>query len=246
MRWSELTNLPFDPGGAFPTDRLAFLVHYQDFAAYKEHGMTAELNGALFDKGPTLDFSEYRRDTVGEAFLDAAMFDLALKTHGNAKASGQFAHGAFGTDTIITPLVGGKQGVFKATSNMELNYHTDTTTIRADLSGAQGRRNLEITLDRSHNTSVVVKDDNDVTLFKTVGGWTPAPDNQTTAQFTLSDANTTLAKVQGTRTSLDGNHEKIQYTLYSPDDLKMNLGTIEVDKKLSGGILTMDVTINGK
>ena len=132
--------------------------------------MTGEFKGSPLDAQTTNDYADFRRESVGNAFPEAAVFELALKTHGTANVHGQFVQGEFGKDTIIAPLADGKQGVFKATSTMELNYPTNTTTIYGDLRGAQGWRSVEIKMDRSHDQSVVVTAKTQRCLKRTVDG----------------------------------------------------------------------------
>ena len=65
--------------------------------------MTGEFKGSPLDAQTTNDYADFRRESVGNAFPEAAVFELALKTHGTANVHGQFVQGEFGKDTIDCP-----------------------------------------------------------------------------------------------------------------------------------------------
>ena len=152
-----------------------------------------------------------------------------------------------GVNQIIAPGDGTQQIIFNATSKVYFDDTHSTKTIDAELNGGNHyARSVEVTLTPAHSETVKVSYAEDRSIIETKGGCSPRDGQPDRCDFTVSRDQEVLALIEGSRFWLSGDHTKTHYNLFSPNKPEKQFTSVDIDRSVEDGIVTMNLAINEK
>jgi hypothetical protein len=105
---------------------------------------------------------------------------------------------------------------------------------------------VEVILTPAHSETVKVSDAQDASVIETRGGCSPRAGQPDRCDFTVSRYKEVLAVIEGSRSWLSGDHTKTHYNLFSPNEPKKQFASVDIDRSVEDGIVTMNLAINKK